>query len=82
MLYLGLICSSIAYYFWNESIRKLGSRKTTNAIYIMPLITAFSQAILLKDIPHMATIIGGVFVIVGLFYTEKKKKVSEKKQVG
>jgi len=73
MLYLGLICSSLAYYFWNESIRKLGSRKTTNAIYIMPLITAVSQAIVLKDIPHTITIIGGVFVVAGLFYSESKK---------
>jgi drug/metabolite transporter (DMT)-like permease len=74
MLYLGLVCSSLAYYFWNESIRNLGSRKTTNAIYIMPLITAVSQAILLGDIPHIATILGGVFVIAGLFYTETGKQ--------
>jgi drug/metabolite transporter (DMT)-like permease len=40
----------------------------------MPLITAVSQAILLGDIPHIATILGGVFVIAGLFYTETGKQ--------
>lgn len=70
LLYLGILCSSIAYYFWNESIKFLGPRKTTNALFTIPIITALAQALILKDIPHIATIIGGTLVIIGLFYSE------------
>ncbi|MFW6248143.1 MAG: DMT family transporter [Bacteroidota bacterium] len=70
LLYLGVFCSSIAYYFWNEAIKHLGPRKTTNSLFTIPIITALAQGILLKDIPHLTTIIGGILVITGLFYSE------------
>jgi len=72
LLYLGIVCSSLAYYFWNESLKHLGPRKTTNSLFTIPIITAFAQGIFLKDVPHLTTIIGGILVIAGLFYSENK----------
>ena len=74
LLYLGIFCSSIAYYFWNESIKHLGPRKTTNSLFTIPIVTALAQAFILNDIPHITTIIGGTFVIIGLFYSENSTK--------
>ncbi len=73
LLYLGVLCSSVAYYFWNESLKHLGARKTTNSLFTIPVITALAQAFVLKDIPHITTIIGGTLIITGLFYSENKK---------
>ncbi len=70
LLYLGILCSSIAYYFWNESIKHLGPRKTTNSLFTIPIVTALAQSFILNDIPNITTIIGGTIVIIGLFYSE------------
>ncbi|HRW33619.1 MAG TPA: DMT family transporter [Thermotogota bacterium] len=74
LLYLGIFCSSLAYYFWNESLKHLGPRKTTNSLFTIPIVTAFAQGIFLKDVPHLTTIIGGTLVIAGLFYSENKSE--------
>lgn len=73
-LYLGIICSSFAYYFWNESIKNVGPRYTTNTLFTIPILTAIAQSIILKDIPPFTTIIGGILILAGLFYSENKKR--------
>lgn len=74
LLYLGIMCSSVAYYFWNESIKHLGPRKTTNSLFTIPIVTALAQSFILNDIPHLTTIFGGTLVIIGLFYSENSTR--------
>ncbi|HPE68556.1 MAG TPA: EamA family transporter [Thermotogota bacterium] len=74
LLYLGLFCSALGYFFWNRAIQELGPRTTTNAIYAMPVVTALVEGLLLHRFPHVLTLSGGVLILSGLFLSEKKAK--------
>ncbi len=74
LLFLGVCCSSLGYVFWNLAIRHIGPQSTTNAIYLMPVITAFFEAVILNQMPSLFTIIGGSLVILGLMVCESNKK--------
>ncbi len=74
-LYLGIICSSIGYMFWNKAIQHLGARYVTNAIYALPLITAFAEVIIMNKIPNSYLIAGGGMVVAGLFLAEIKRSL-------
>jgi len=76
-LYLGIFCSSLGYLFWNKSIQKLGARYATNAIYMLPLITAVAEIIIMNKLPNIYLLIGGIMVVAGLFIAESKKKLPE-----
>ncbi|HOK83354.1 MAG TPA: DMT family transporter [Pseudothermotoga sp.] len=77
LLYLGIICSGIAYVFWNIGIRRVGARYTTNTIYFIPVITSVAEAILLKNLPNLYTIIGGTLVLLGLWLFNKQERRKE-----
>jgi drug/metabolite transporter (DMT)-like permease len=77
IVYLGVLCSSLGYYFWNKAIQRLGPRYTTNTIYVMPVITYLSESLLLGNNPNDYTILGGVCVLAGLFISEWRKKSSK-----
>ncbi len=67
LLYLGIVCSGIAYVFWNIGLKRVGTRYTTNTIYFIPVITSVSETILLKNPPNLYTILGGILVVLGLW---------------
>ncbi|AEH51766.1 DMT family transporter [Pseudothermotoga thermarum] len=67
LLYLGIVCSGIAYVFWNIGLKRVGTRYTTNTIYFIPVVTSVAETILLKNPPNLYTILGGCFVILGLW---------------
>lgn len=74
LLYLGIVCSGIAYVFWNIGIRRVGARYTTNTIYFIPVITSIAEAILLKNLPNFYTILGGGLVILGLWLFNRQER--------
>lgn len=73
LLYLGIVCSGVAYVFWNIGIRRVGARYTTNTIYFIPVITSIAEAILLKNLPNLYTILGGGLVILGLWLFNRQE---------
>lgn len=77
LLYLGIVCSGIAYVFWNIGIRRVGSRYTTNTIYFIPVITSIFEAILLKNLPNLYTIVGGILVLFGLWLFNRQERGKE-----
>lgn len=79
LLYLGVVCSGIAYVFWNSGIKNVGARYTTNTIYFIPIVTAVADSLLLGNIPNGYTISGAILVIFGLwlFNRVERRKTSE-----
>jgi len=73
LLFLSICCSSIGYYLWNMAIRHLGPRYTTNALYVMPIITGIAEAVILRSIPNRYTLIGAFFVLLGLYISEQRR---------
>lgn len=71
LLYLGILCSALGYLLWNKSITLIGDRRTTNAIYFIPVVTVLSERILLRTPLTLYTVTGTVLLIAGLFTFEK-----------
>lgn len=66
LLFLGLLCSMIAYLLWAWVMGKLGAIKTNNYLYVQPIITMIIAAILFGKADPI-TLIGcfGCFLIIG-----------------
>jgi drug/metabolite transporter (DMT)-like permease len=77
LLYLGLFCSALGYFLWNKSIEILGDRSTTNAVYLIPIVTAVSEALIFKQIPTLLLISGIILVVLGLYVFEKFEERGE-----
>lgn len=65
LLFLGLICSMLAYLLWAAVMNRLGAIVTNNYLYVQPICTMIIAAILFPDDP--ITLMGcfGAFLIVG-----------------
>ena len=55
---------------WNKAISIIGSVKTTNYIYFVPLITIISSVIILKEKASPLMLIGGFLILSGVFINE------------
>ncbi|ABR30330.1 membrane protein [Thermosipho melanesiensis] len=78
LLYLGILCSAIGYIMWNKSIETLGDRTTTNAVYVIPIITAIFESIIFRRLPTFLLISGIILVVIGLYIFEKHEERGEK----
>lgn len=65
LLYLGVMCSMLAYLIWAWVMGNLGAIKTNNYLYVQPIVTMIFAAILFDNDP--ITIIGciGCVLIIG-----------------
>lgn len=77
LLYLGIFCSALGYFLWNKSIETLGDRTTTNAVYVIPVVTAVSETLIFKQTPTLLLISGIILVVFGLYVFEKFEERGE-----
>ena len=66
-LYLGVMPSAVAYYFWSKAI-VLAERtsEVTNYLFVNPLIAAIIGFLMLGEVPDMGTFIGGAIIIASV----------------
>ena len=50
LLFLGVIASMLCYIMWNTAVKELGPFRTANYIYIVPLVTLITSAIVIDEI--------------------------------
>ncbi len=74
LIYLGVFCSALGYLLWNKSIKLIGDRRTTNAVYFIPLVTVFSERLLMGTGLTLKNIFGVIMLIVGLYIFERSEK--------
>lgn len=72
LLYLGVGASAICFVTWNYAVKILGAVKTSVYIYIVPVITIVTSAIVLKEPINSITAIGTGLTLIGLFVSERK----------
>jgi len=72
LLFLGLIASMLCYIMWNSAVKILGASKTANYIYVVPLVTILTSAIFLKETITIASLIGAICIIGGVYMAEKQ----------
>ncbi|WP_366519826.1 EamA family transporter [Apibacter sp.] len=57
------------------SIKKLGIIRTTNYIYVVPLVTILTSLIILKENITIISIIGAIFILFGVYVSENDIKI-------
>ncbi|MBC8062132.1 MAG: DMT family transporter [Clostridiaceae bacterium] len=72
MLFLGIVASSLAFLMWNKAIQSIGSIKTNQYIYLVPIVTTILSAIIIKEKITIFIIIGTALILFGLYNSEKK----------
>lgn len=73
ILFLGVVCSMLAFILWNEAINKLGASRASNYLYFSPLITLIASAWLLNENVSIVGYIGCALTIGGVIVSEKVK---------
>jgi drug/metabolite transporter (DMT)-like permease len=71
LIFLGVLASATCYVLWNGAIRRIGAVKTSNYIYLMPLFTMIASAIVLKEHITGLMIVGCVFILLGVYTSER-----------
>lgn len=81
ILFLGVGASAICFVTWNFAVRLLGVVKTSAYIYMVPVVTVTTSAIVLHEKITLIAIVGTVLTLAGLFLSESKSflKIKEEK---
>lgn len=74
LAFLGIGLSVLGYFAWNTIIERFGSVRASVFTFATPLVTAFWAYILLGDGVTMQQIIGGIFILLGVYIADKPDK--------
>lgn len=74
IIYLGIGASSLCFVTWNYAVKTLGAVKTSIYIYIVPVITTVTSALILKEPITWISAAGTALAVAGLFLSEYSKK--------
>ncbi len=69
ILYLGIICSALAYVMWNKALKDEDSHLVNSFIYLIPLFSILAESIYMQSFPPMRIYIAASMIIIGLFIT-------------
>jgi len=69
VLYLGIVCSSLAYILWNKALKEFDEKIVNSFIYTIPIFTITGEILLLRTFPKINFYIALVLVITGLILT-------------
>ena len=71
LTFLGVFCSGVAYIFWYDALQALPVAQTGAFLYIEPVITVIVAAVVLHERLILATIIGGITILVGVWMVNR-----------
>ena len=71
LLFLGVIASMLCYLLWNAAMHRLGAVRTTNYIYINPLVTIVTAALCIGERITPAALVGAAVILYGMWRAEK-----------
>lgn len=75
LLFLGAAASLMCYFLWNVTVKKLGTVRTTNYIYFVPIVTLIASAVALPDEKITFTaLIGAALILSGVILSKQKSK--------
>ncbi|WP_372712766.1 DMT family transporter [Ilyobacter sp.] len=72
IFYLALVASSICFIMWSKAINIIGIIKTTNFIYLIPLVAMISSMIILDEKITPLMVVGGLLILGGVLINDKK----------
>lgn len=76
MLFLGVGASALCFVTWNFAVKVLGAVRTSGYIYVVPVITAVTSALVLKEKITIYSGAGIVLTITGLIVSEYRGRMN------
>ncbi|MCD8261210.1 MAG: DMT family transporter [Bacteroides sp.] len=73
LLFLGLIASMLCFIMWNSAIKSIGVVKTSNYIYVVPLVTLLTFALIIDEKITLAAITGCMMILGGVYLAKKRR---------
>ena len=73
LLFLGLICSGVAYAFWYDALESLPASRVGAFLYVEPLVTVVVAAILLREGIRVGTMVGGGIILLGVWLVNRAR---------
>lgn len=73
--FLGVFCSGIAYIFWYDALKILPVAQTGAFLYLEPIITVIVAALVLGESLLLATLIGGITILIGVWLVNRPSQV-------
>ncbi len=67
LLFLGFGASFMCYLMWNLALKRIGVEKTANYIYLVPIITIVTSAIIIGEPVSWCMIVGAAITVGGVF---------------
>lgn len=71
LLFLGVVASMLCYLLWNAAMRRLGAVRTTNYIYINPLVTIITAATFINERITPVALLGAAMILYGMWRAER-----------
>ncbi len=71
MLFLALICSMAAFFIWNLVIKKIGAIRSSNYLYLDPIVSIIIGVIVLNERVGVIAVVGCALVLLGVIMVEK-----------
>lgn len=78
LIFLGLGASATCFVTWNFAVKVLGAVKTSVYIYIVPVVTMATSALILREPITPLSAVGMALTLAGLFLSERKSPVKAK----
>lgn len=72
ILFLGLLCSGVAYVIWAYALREMESAKVGAYLYFEPFVTVITAWIFLKEEITLLMILSGLIITAGVFLVNKE----------
>jgi drug/metabolite transporter (DMT)-like permease len=71
VVFLGVICSGLAYIFWYDALATLPASQVGAFLYIEPLVAMGVAALLLNEAITFASLLGGVIILLGVWLVNR-----------
>ena len=72
ILFLGCVASLLCFLGWNLCLERLGTVRATNLLYLNPVISITTSAIVLGEHVTWIAILGAVLILTGLYCMRRK----------
>ena len=75
LLFLGLVASLFCFAVWNTAVKHWGTVKTSNYIYLVPLVALISSAIVLNERITPVALGGAALILSGVYIAENGRRI-------
>ena len=72
LLFLGILCSGVAYVLWAEAMSELPANRVGAFLYLEPFVTVFTAWLLLNEQITLLMMGSGIVIIIGVIMVNRK----------